>query len=145
LRLHTHGSSWLSGESGKKGAIGVGQLAALVVPTIDHSSVPEEGIESVITVVGGRNVHATDELAPHAPPPIPVLPDWSPVSGFGGYGAPLDVRKAAGAGVPMPRDQHPTECQNACTHSAHQLLPGIKAARDRYAGFFGLGCDCFAF
>ena len=75
-------------------------------------------------------VHATDEFAPHAPPPIPVLPEWSPLKVFGGYGAPLDVRKAARPGVPMQQ---------------HQLLAGIEAARGRYAGFWGAGCDCFAF
>jgi len=83
-------------------------------------------------------VHATDEFAPHAPPSIPVLPEWSPVKVFGGYGAPLDVRKAARAGVPITH-------QHDCTHAVHQLLAGIEAARNRYAGFFGLGCDCFAF
>ena len=59
---------------------------------------PEEkirGIESVLTIVGGKIVHATDEFAAHAPPPIPVLPEWSPAKYFGGYGAPLDVRQAA--------------------------------------------------
>ena len=25
------------------------------------------------------------------------------------------------------------------------LLAGIEALRNRFAGFFGLGCDCFAF
>jgi hypothetical protein len=91
-------------------------------------------------------VHATDEFASHAPPAIPVLPEWSPVKVFGGYGAPLDVRKAARAGVPMPQHQHNAECNHhGCAHAAHQLLAGIEAARNRYAGFFGLGCDCFAF
>jgi hypothetical protein len=141
LRLYTQDSSWFSSESGKKGAIAVGQLADFVALTDDYFSVPEEqikGIESVLTVVGGKVVHATDEFAPHAPPPIPVLPEWSPVKVFGGYGAPLDVRKAARAGVPIAH-------QHDCTHAVHQLLAGIEAARNRYAGFFGLGCDCFAF
>jgi hypothetical protein len=120
----------------------------LVALTNDYFSVPEEqikAIESVLTVVGGKVVHATDEFSPLAPPPIPVLPEWSPVKVFGGYGAPLDVRKAARAGVPMPQHQHTTKCQHGCAHSAHQLLAGIQAARNRYAEFFGLGCDCFAF
>src|SRR5271170_3845535 len=39
--------------------------------------------------------HLVEEFAPHAPSPIPVLPEWSPVKVFGGYGAPLDIRKAA--------------------------------------------------
>jgi hypothetical protein len=95
----------------------------------------------VLTVVDGKIVHATDAFAPHAPLPIPVLPEWSPVKVFGGYGAPLDVRKAARAGVPMPPHQH----EHGCAHSLQQLFTEAEAARNRYAGFFGLGCDCFAF
>jgi predicted amidohydrolase YtcJ len=150
LRLFTQGSSWFSSENGKKGAITSGQLADLVALTDDYLSVPEEkikGIESVFTMVGGRIVHATEEFTPHAPPPIPVLPEWSPVKVFGGYGAPLDMRKAARAGVPVPAGhQHDASCHHhGCEHAAQQLVTGIAAAQNRYAGFFGLGCDCFAF
>ena len=148
LRLYTQGSSWFSSESGKKGAIAPGQLADLVALTDDYFSVPDEkikGIESVLTVVGGNIVHATEEFAPHAPPSVPVLPEWSPVKVFGGYGAPLDVAKASRSGVPVAH-QHTTEChQHGCTHALHQLFNAAEAARNRYAGFFGLGCDCFAF
>ena len=130
-------------------AIAAGQLADFVALTDDYLSVPEEQIkriESVLTVVDGRIVYATDEFAVHAPPSIPVLPEWSPVKAFGGYGAPLEVRKAARAGVPMPQHQFSAECHHhGCAHAAHQLLAGIEAARNRYAGFFGSGCDCFAF
>jgi len=149
LRLYTQGSSWFSSESGKKGAIVPGQLADMVVLSDDYFSAPEErikGIESVLTIVGGNVVHAADEFASQAPPPIPVLPEWSPVKAFGGYGAPLDVRKAARAGVPMEQHQHSADRHNhGCSHAAHQLLAGIHTARNRYAEFFGLGCDCFAF
>ncbi len=150
LRLYTQGSSWFSSESGKKGAIAAGQLADLVALTDDYFSVPEEkvkGIESVLTIVGGKIVHATKEFTPHAPPSIPVLPEWSPAKVFGGYGAPLDIRKAALAGVPVAQaHEHGSKChQEGCVHSAHQLLAGIAASRNRYADFFGLGCDCFAF
>jgi hypothetical protein len=63
---------------------------------------------------------------------------------FGGYGAPLDVRKAARAGVPV--HQHTADCHShGCSHAALQLLAGIKAAAPRYSDFWGLGCDCFAF
>jgi len=100
----------------------------------------------VLTVVGGKIVHATDEFTPHAPAPIPVLPEWSPVKVFGGYGAPLDIRKTARAGVPAPQHQHTVECRShGCLHAAHQLLAGINATAPRYSGFWGLGCDCFAF
>src|SRR5207253_4792449 len=104
LRLYTLGSSWFSGESAKKGAIAPGQLADFVALTDDYFSVPDErikAIEAVLTVVGGKIVHATEEFSSHAPPPPPVLPEWSPVKVFGGYGAPLDVVKSARAGVPM--------------------------------------------
>jgi len=93
----------------------------------------------------GKIVHATEEFATHAPPLILWLPEWSPVKVFGGYGAPLDARKAAQAGVPAVH-HHSAEChQHGCAHAAHQLLAGIEAARDRFAGFWGSGCDCFAF
>src|SRR5580765_418468 len=132
LRLYTQGSSWFSNESGKKGAIAEGQLADLAVLTEDYFSVPEEaikGIESVLTIVDGNIVHATDEFASHAPPTIPVLPEWSPVKVFGGYGAPLDTRKAARAGVPVLQHQHTAQCHShGCLHAAQQLLAGIKAA-----------------
>jgi len=107
-------------------------LADLVAVTADYFSVPEEQIknlESVLTIVGGKIVHATEEFSSHAPPNIPVLPEWSPVKVFGGYGAPLDVRKAARAGVPVPQ----------------QRLASVGTIQSNPAGFFGSGCDCFAF
>ena len=148
LRLYTQGSSWFSSESGRKGAIAVGQLADFVALTDDYFSVPEEdikAIESVLTVVDGKIVHATEEFSPHAPPTIPVLPEWSPVKVFGGYGAPLDVVKAARAGVPVDH-HHSAKCyQQGCALAFHQLFAVADAVRNRYAGFFGMGCDCFAF
>jgi len=148
LRLYTQGSSWFSSESAKKGALAPGQLADFVALTDDYFSVPEQeikAIESVLTVMGGRIVHATEEFRAHAPPPIPVLPEWSPVKVFGGYGAPLDIGKAARAGVPV--DHCPTAGRHSpgCAQPLHRLFAAGAAARHRYAGFFGLGCDCFAF
>jgi hypothetical protein len=150
LRLYTQGSSWFSTESGKKGAIAAGQLADLAVLTEDYFSVPEadiKGIESVLTVVDGKIVHATDEFKPHAPTPVPVLPEWSPVKAFGGYGAPLDLRQAVRAGVPVAQShQHDTDCQShGCMHAWDQLVSAVENTRNQYAGFFGSGCDCFAF
>ena len=148
LQLYTQGSSWFSSESGKKGAIAVGQLADLVALTDDYFSVPEEqikSIESALTIVGGKIVHARDEFAPHSPPSLPVLPEWSPVKAFGGYGAPLDIRKAARAGVPVEHT-HTQECHHhGCAHALQQLFTAAEAAQNRFADFWGLGCDCFAF
>ncbi|QIF00494.1 amidohydrolase [Roseimicrobium sp. ORNL1] len=145
LRLYTQGSSWFSTENGKKGSLAKGQLADLAVLTDDYFSVPEEaikGIESVMTVLGGKVVHATGDFSGHAPEALPVLPEWSPISVFGGYGAPLDVKKAVRAGVPLPEG-----------HAAKTSLRGVRRApatqRDDASGafdsFWGSGCDCFAF
>ncbi len=150
LKLYTEGSSWFSNESGKKGAIIPGQFADLAVLSDDYFSVAEDdikSIESVLTIVGGKVVYAVDEFASHGPEPLPVLPEWSPIKAFGGYGAPLDVRKAARVGVPIAQiHEHKIECRShGCAHSAHQLFSSIDAARNLYSGFWGTGCDCFAF
>jgi predicted amidohydrolase YtcJ len=148
LRLYTQGSSWFSSEAGKKGSIQPGQLADLAILSDDFFSVPEEkikSIESVLTIVGGKIVHVVGDLRNFAPPPVPILPEWSPVKYFGGYGAPLDIRKAARAGVPVAH-QHNAEChQSGCTHALQHLFTAAESTRNRYADFFGLGCDCFAF
>ncbi|MDR3457525.1 MAG: amidohydrolase [Verrucomicrobiae bacterium] len=150
LRLYTQGSSWFSSESGKKGTIAPGQLADLVALTDDYFAVADEqikSIESVLTIVGGKMVHAAGEFNQHSPAPLPVLPEWSPNKVFGGYGAPLDLRKAARFGVPVAQTHdHSAGChQHGCNHSANLLHAGIEAARNRYDRFFGPGCDCFAF
>src|SRR5437016_841375 len=149
LRLYTQGSSWFSGESGKKGVIAIGQLADVVALTEDYLSVPEEkikGLEAVLTIVDGKVVYAAQEFQDLGPAPLPVLPEWSPVKVYGGYGSPLVIRIGARAGVPIQQHQHTAECHSdGCRHAAHQLLAGIKAASPRYSDFWGLGCDCFAF
>jgi hypothetical protein len=114
-----------------------------------------------MTVLGGTVVHATDEFASHAPPPLPVMPDWSPAHRFGGYGAPKFYASAAdssahpsGCACPAHRS-HPIGC--ACPAHAFnassvlaRLLGQASAPADRALGgspngFFGVGCDCFAF
>jgi hypothetical protein len=150
LRLFTQGSSWFSSESGKKGALAVGQLADLAALTDDYLYVPDEQIkdlEAILTIVGGRIVHATREFSALAPSPIPVLPEWSPVKAFGGYGAPLDLRKAARAGSPIAQShEHGVNGhQPGCAHPPHERPAGTEVATNRYAGFFGRGCDCSPF
>jgi len=43
------------------------------------------GLESVLTMVGGRVVHGSAEFSALAPALPPVSPDWSPVKHVGGY------------------------------------------------------------
>ena len=84
LRLWTVGSAWFSGDHEKKGMIAPGKLADLAVLSSDYFSVPDDGIkrlESVLTLVGGKVVHASGEFATLAPPPLPTSPGWAPVIG----------------------------------------------------------------
>ena len=150
LRLYTQGSSWFSNEQSSKGTLAPGQYADLIALTDDYFHVPEDDIrriESVLTIVDGKVVHASQGFAPLAPPTLPILPEWSPLSVFGGYGAPLDVARCARAGVPMAKS-HASGCHvhgPGCNHGAHALDALLAGATQRLSGFFGSGCDCFAF
>jgi predicted amidohydrolase YtcJ len=133
LRLYTVGSSWFSSEEGKKGSIAPGQLADLCVLSSDYFSIPEErikGLESVLTIVGGRVVFATGEFERLGPRPLPVSPDWSPVKAYGGY---------AGMGSTQAKSvAHTCDHSHAAGANAHRWVLGES-------GLWSLGCDCFAF
>jgi len=147
LRLYTQGSSWFSSENRKKGQStpAVGGLCCAHRRLLLRPEERIKSIESVLTIVGGKVVHATDEFAPHAPPPLPVLPEWSPVKVFGGYGAPLDVVKAARASVPIAQRRRMARVSSPRLRSRRaQLLSGIEAPAIVTPGS-GRGCDCFAF
>jgi predicted amidohydrolase YtcJ len=137
LKLYTVGSSWFSTEDGKKGALAPGRLADLAVLSADYFSIPEEEIkqlESVLTIVGGKVVYASEEFSSLAPPALPVSPDWSPVKSYGGYAK--GSKRAIGA----PHSA-------ACSHAAGETQ-GEKSWHLPVLGEFGLwelGCDCFAF
>lgn len=93
LRLYTQGSAWFSRESDRKGTLAPGQFADLAVLSADYFHVPADeirGIESVLTLVGGKVVHGAGAFASLAPALPPISPDWSPVAHTGGYyhGAP---------------------------------------------------------
>jgi predicted amidohydrolase YtcJ len=128
LRLYTIGSSWFSGEEGKKGMIAPGQLADLVVLSADYFVIPDEEIkriESVLTIVGGKVVYAAEEFGSLAPSGLPVSPDWSPVGPYGGY--------------------HSGTVASAATHQRSACHPHRRVWLPKGSGFWGIGCDCFAF
>src|SRR5262245_59555342 len=138
LRRYTMGSAWFSGEEDKKGSVEVGKLADLAVLSADYFSISEEeikGIESVLTIVGGKVVYGAGEFGRLAPPPLPVSPDWSPVKAYGGYHR-----------VQTPQPAPARQCRHPGL--LHQLL---HAFADRTRGFtsrrrpVGLPCECFAF
>ena len=132
LRLYTVGSSWFSSDESKKGSISRGQLADLAVLSSDYFSVPEEEIkkiESVLTIVGGKIVHAAEQFSKLAPPPLPVSPDWSPVKSYGGYWrADSKTTDSAATGHAV----QPTKLRAGHNHEADGAwFP------------WWLGCDCF--
>src|SRR6266702_4234278 len=137
LKLYTMGSSWFSTEDGKKGALAPGQLADLAVLSADYFSIPDEEIkqlESVLTIVGGKIVYATGEFSKLAPPALPVSPNWSPVKEYGGYAK--EQHEVAGA-------SHSASCSHIENPATVQTKSHLQVLGD--LGFWGLGCDCFAF
>jgi len=128
LRLWTAGSAWFSGEEGEKGVLREEQFADLAVLSEDYFTVPEariKGIESVLTVLGGKVVYGAEEFGSLAPPPLPVSPDWSPAGRFGGY-----YRGPAASAA----------THKGCACHRHGKVWSPKESRSR-----GIGCDCFAF
>ncbi len=88
LKLMTQGSAWFSGEDKLKGQIAKGQYADLVILPKDYFSIPEADIktlESALTIVNGRIVHAGPDFGQYSPELPSVQPDWSPVKHYGGY------------------------------------------------------------
>lgn len=140
LQLFTQGSAWFSSEQGKKGQIKVGQLADVAVLSADYFSVSEEAIkylESVLTVVGGKVVYGAGEFDKLGVPPLPVLPEWSPVALVPGHWKPS---------APLQAAVH--QCVGSCAVHAHshERARQSKVPVSDYAGFWGaFGCSCFAF
>ncbi len=61
LRVYTLGSAWFSFDDDERGSIEVGKLADLAVLSDDYMTIPVEkigGLESVLTMVGGRIVYS---------------------------------------------------------------------------------------
>ena len=89
LQLWTTGSSWFTGDYGRKGAIQKGQLADFSILNQDVMTVPDALIprtHAKLTAVGGKVVHAYDAFEKFAPKAIPaVSPDWSPLYRTGDF------------------------------------------------------------
>jgi predicted amidohydrolase YtcJ len=135
LRLWTEANSWFSGETGKKGQIKVGQLADLAVLSDDYFNVADDriaNITSVLTLLGGVPVHASDEFSDFAPPLPPAMPDWSPVNYYGGYQSPNEAVAAAVAA---------SGAQRVVAHRCHDEHPHWRES----APWGDFGCTCWAF
>jgi hypothetical protein len=147
LRLWTEANAWFSSEAGRKGRIVPGEFADLALLSEDFFTVPEDrigGIESVLTVVGGRVVHGAGDFGTLAPPLPPAAPDWSPVRRFGGHwraAGPLRAEAVA------QRVAEACACGTSCAVHGHTHAWARRApVRDvDRGGFWGaLGCACWA-
>lgn len=164
LELYTRGSAWFSNEQHKKGSIKTGQLADLAVLDQDYLTIPEEdikGIEAEMTIVNGKIVYARGEFSSHTPPPVPVLPDWSPATIYNGYypgsnnlapayskQAIAEQQKVKNALLKTQAIASIHQCAGSCgVHGHHHdqaRLSNIPVTN--YSTFWGtLGCSCFAF
>jgi len=110
-----------------------GKLADFAVLSADYFAVPEEkikGIESVLTVTGGKIVYGAGQYSNLSPPLPPVSPDWSPVEKYGGYAQPSRRTSA--------QVQQVREGVNACLADRVRDFVGSHK-------YIGLPCDCYAF
>jgi predicted amidohydrolase YtcJ len=139
LRQYTAGSAWFSGDEAVKGTLEPGKFADLAVLSADYFSVPDDQIrriESVLTVMNGKVVHAKGAYVAIAPPPLPVDPAWSPV-----VSARAEEGRYLGAATRSSahRCGHAHVGGEACggvTH-AHQWIQGGS-------GLWSLSCNCMA-
>jgi predicted amidohydrolase YtcJ len=135
LRLWTEANTWFSGEDLKKGQIKAGQLADLAVLSEDYFNVADNriaDITSVLTLLGGKPVHASGDFSNLAPPLPAAMPDWSPVNYYGGYQSPTEAVAAAVVASGAKRVvAH--RCQGAHPHARESELWG------------DFGCSCWAF
>ena len=149
LMLWTQGSAWFSSEQGKKGQIKVGQLADLAILSQDFFSVSEEaikGIESVLTVMDGNIVYAAGGFTPLSPPPVPVLPEWSPVVTVPGHYRSAPPQANANGRAAFASQPH--QCSGPCgvhSHSHDVARRSTVPVSDDNAFWGALGCSCFAF
>lgn len=101
-----------------------------------------QDIESVLTLLGGKPVHASGAFAGMAPPLPPAMPDWSPVNRFGGYQRRTETQ------LDRHRFASACGCGAACGIHGHDHATALGAripAQDEAALWGALGCSCWAF
>lgn len=96
-----------------KGILRPGYYGDLAVLSDDFFTVPEQDIphiESLLTLVGGRIVHAAGASEGLDEEPLAISPQWSPVAHFGGYQATvvaLELGMQELRALLQPQQQHP--------------------------------------
>jgi hypothetical protein len=109
--------------------------------------VPEDGIgdiTSVLTILGGRVVHADGDFGWLAPDVPEAMPDWSPVRSFGGYQSASLPDPLAGSAALASACGCGTSCGVHGHAHGRAWAPSVPVSDDR--SFWGaLGCSCWAF
>lgn len=98
--MYTSAGAHLTGEADVKGTITEGKYGDLAVLSADYFSVADEDIdriEALLTVAGGKVVHAVGDYENIAAPLPEISPAWSPVTRFGGFQARTEATGATGA------------------------------------------------
>jgi predicted amidohydrolase YtcJ len=148
LRLYTQANTWFSNEEGKKGQVMIGQLADMAVLSADYLTVPEEDIRqlvSVLTMVGGRVVHASDDFANLSPELPPAMPDWSPARTYDGYYKRYQRPTNAASQTLDAAANAACGCNVRCNVHGHAHARAGGAPSSDRRGFWGaLGCACWA-
>ena len=145
LRLYTHANTWFSNEEGVKGQIKTGQYADLAVLSADYFGIPDNEIRqlvSVLTLVDGKIVYASDEFSGFAPPLPPAMPDWSPVNYFEGYDKSRPKSMIAHA-IPATACSCASKCAIHGHAHAHAYLDAVSSNAQREV-WGALGCSCWA-
>jgi predicted amidohydrolase YtcJ len=127
LRLWTVGSAYFSNEEKVKGVLAPGQYADMVVLSKDFFTVPEDEIKditSLITIVSGKIVYATDEYSHLDLILPPVSPEWSPVAIFNGYYHPSNIH-------------HHGEISHWLGLDTHQM--------PKFTNPWSFGCGCYTY
>jgi predicted amidohydrolase YtcJ len=145
LRMWTHYVTWFSNEEGNKGQIKVGQLADVFVPSRDYFACPEQEIADItshLTIVNGKIVYGANSFREFDDTSLPpVMPEWSPVKAYGGYGAWKAFK-------PTAMSAYVSGC-NSCSVHGHDQARAVAAhlpvSDSDLKSFWGaLGCSCWA-
>ncbi|MDR3613287.1 MAG: amidohydrolase [Candidatus Obscuribacterales bacterium] len=139
LKLFTEGSAWFSNEESLKGKLETGYLADLAVLSKDYFTIADNEIDnltSILTIVDGNIVYASDEFRQYAPPNLPVSPSWSPVNHSS-----ISAARSEASDANNKEHLHQMHRENYCQHS---ILSELKTML-RPNQWFGNDCDCFAF
>lgn len=151
LRLWTLGSAYKSNEETAKGALKAGMYADMAVLSRDFMTIGDEDIKevtSIMTIVGGKIVYASDEFKSHDAPLPPVSPDWSPVKKFGGYqGREINFTNAelvSGCAIHGCNHHHSHASGHDGKLSKWLGLDGSKK-KPSFENPWAVGCGCFAY